>query len=152
VAQIFSRSLGSHFISPYSPRGCDGGILTCHHTGRLSSKSKLFCYRRSVGQYVLVSDLHLGLATNLFSRAWKFSINSWLSIIKLPPLTKLWTYNLQFVLALASALFSVMGPAELRTLRHLQRRGEDSCFYFFHALHISILRNEVIRISGRGGL
>jgi hypothetical protein len=33
VAQLYPQALGSLFVASYGSQGCDGGILTCLHTG-----------------------------------------------------------------------------------------------------------------------
>jgi hypothetical protein len=67
VALLYPRALGSLFVASYYSQGNGGVIVT-----RLKSKSYSHYDRQSVGQSVLVSRAHLGLATN-FSFSFRFS-------------------------------------------------------------------------------
>jgi hypothetical protein len=81
VAQIYPQALGSLSVASYDSQGYGGGILIRLHTNnpcqksKSKSKSKLYYYRQSVGQSVLVSGTHLEPATN-FSFSLKFSLDS----------------------------------------------------------------------------
>jgi hypothetical protein len=62
VAKLNPWALGSLFVFSYDKQGCGGGILTRLHMGKVTSnwpdsdKFKFYCDRRSVGQFVFVSD------------------------------------------------------------------------------------------------
>jgi hypothetical protein len=99
-------------------------VLNCRLASNKVKKSKLYYDRQSVGQSVLVSGTHLGLATNFSHSFFDYILDSFGFVdVGRPLWREVWSVLLSFCQASPAQPFSYLSPTALMSIVY--------CLYFY---------------------